>query len=217
MYYRWSLIVVVQSLSLVQLFAVPWTAAARPPCPSPSRSLPKFMFIALVTLSSHLILWFPLLLCPQSFQASVTFPMSHLCTYDQNTGASASASVLPVNSQDWSSLRSTGLISLLSKGLSGAFSSTTVQRHQYFGVLLSLRSSSHNCSDLGRPQPWLYGPLSAEQCLWFSTHSLGLSSLSCQEAIIWFHGCSHHPHWFWSPRRGNLSLCPPFPLLFAIQ
>ena len=159
MFYRWSLIVVVQSLSLVQLFAMPWTAAARPPCPSPSRRLPKFMFIALVTLSSHLILWFPLLLCPQSFQASGTFPMSHLCTSDdQNTGASASASVLPVNIQDWSSLRSTGLISLLSKGLSGAFSSTTVQRHQYFGVLLSLWSSSHNCSDLGRPQPWLYGP-----------------------------------------------------------
>ena len=54
--------------------------------------------------------------------------------------------------------------------------------------------------------------------LLFNTHSLGLSSLSCQEAItFWFCGCSHSPQWFWSPRRGNLSLLPPFPLLFAMQ
>ena len=43
-------------------------------------------------------------------------------------------------------------------------------------------------------------------------HCLGLSSLFCQEATIWFHGCSHRPQWFWRPRRGNLSLLPPFPL-----
>ena len=47
---------------------------------------------------------------------------------------------------------------------------------------------------------------------------LGFSYLSCQEAVIfWFHGCSHHLQWFWSPRRGNLSLLPPFPLPFALQ
>ena len=63
---------------------------------------------------------------------------------DQNTGASASASLLPVNIQGWPPLRLTGLISLLSKGLSGVFSSTTVQRHQFFGILPSLQSSSHN-------------------------------------------------------------------------
>ena len=52
----------------------------------------------------------------------------------------------------------------------------------------------------------------------FSTYCLGFSSLSCQEAILfWFHGCSHHLQWFWSPQRGNLSLLPPFPLLFAMQ
>ena len=51
-----------------------------------------------------------------------------------------------------------------------------------------------------------------------STHCLGLSSISCQEAIVlWFHGCSHCVQWFWSPRRGKLSLLPPFPLLFAMQ
>ena len=59
-----------------------------------------------------------------------------LASDDQNTGASASASLLPVNSQSLSPLSLTGLISLLSKGLSGLFSSTTVQRHQFFGALL---------------------------------------------------------------------------------
>ena len=71
--------------------------------------------------------------------------MSHLFqSDDQNTGVSASASVLPVNVQGWSPLRLTGLISLPSKGLLGVFSSTTAQRHQFFGILPSLWSSSHN-------------------------------------------------------------------------
>ena len=89
---------------------------------------------------------------PQHFPASETFPISHRFTSDdQNTGASASASVLPVNSQRWSPLRLTGLISLLSRGLSGVFSSTTVWRHQFFGALSYLLSSFHNCMwPLGR-------------------------------------------------------------------
>ena len=82
---------------------------------------------------------------PQSFPASGTFLMSCLFTSDdQNTRASASLSVLPVNIQGSSPLRLTGLISLLSKGLSGVFSSTTVPRHQFFGVLPTLQSISHN-------------------------------------------------------------------------
>ena len=73
-------------------------------------------------------------------------PMSRLfSSSDQNTEASASASVLPVHIQGWSLLRLTGLSSLLSGGLWEVFSSTTVQRHQFFGGLPSLRSSSHNC------------------------------------------------------------------------
>ena len=73
------------------------------------------------------------------------FQLSHLfAPDDQNTGASASASVLPVNMQHWLPFRLTGLISLLFKGLPGIFSSTTVQRHQFFGILPSLQSSSHN-------------------------------------------------------------------------
>ena len=71
---------------------------------------------------------------------------------DQNIGASASASDLPMCIQGWFSLRLSGLISLLSKGLSGVFFSTSVWRHWFFLVLPSLQSSSHNCSwPLGRP------------------------------------------------------------------
>ena len=91
--------------------------------------------------------------CPESFPASaLTFPVSWLFeSGDQNTGASASASALPKNIQDWFPLGFTGLISLLLKGLSGVFSNTTVWRHQFFGALPPLWSSSHYCTwQLGR-------------------------------------------------------------------
>ena len=86
---------------------------ARPPCPLPSpRVCPSSRFIASVMPSSSLILWHLLPLLPWSFPASGTFPISHLfISDDQNTGASALASVLPVNIQGWSPLRLTGLIS----------------------------------------------------------------------------------------------------------
>ena len=74
--------------------------------------------------------------CLKSFPASETFPMSQMfISGDQNTGASATALVLPMSMQGWFPLRLTGLISLLSKGLSVS-SSTTVWRHQFFGILL---------------------------------------------------------------------------------
>ena len=81
--------------------------------------------------------------CPRSFSASESFVMSQLFTSGgQSTGASAS--VLPMNIQDWFPLGLIGSISLLSKGLSGVFSSTTVQKRQFFGAQPSLWSSSHN-------------------------------------------------------------------------
>ena len=185
----------------------------RPPCPSPSPGVCPtwtWMFIALVmhpAISSDALLSF----CSQSFPASGTFPMNHLfASDDQNTRASASLSGLPVNIQGWSPLRLTGLISLISKGLSGLFSSTTVWRDQFFGVLPSLRSSSHNRTwSLGSPDYMDF----CQQSTVSAFNTLSLSSLSCQEAIIcWVHGFSHHRQWFWSPRRGNLSL-----LLLAMQ
>ena len=75
--------------------------------------------------------------CPQSFPASKSFPMSQLFTWGgQTIGVSASISVLPMNTQEWSPLGWTGWISLQSKGLSRVFSNTTVQKHQFFGAQL---------------------------------------------------------------------------------
>ena len=77
--------------------------------------------------------------CPQSFPASGCFQMSQLSVSGgQSIGVSASTSVLPMNSQDWSPLRWTGWISLQFKGLSRVFSNTTVQKYQFFGAQLSL-------------------------------------------------------------------------------
>ena len=147
-------VVVVQSPSHVQLFKTTWTAARQAsPSLTISRSSPKFSPLHWCWHQpfhpSDALFSF----CPQSFPASGTFPMSQLfASDDQNTGASASASVLPMSIQGWLPLRLTGLISLLSKRLLGVFFSTTVQRHQCFGALPSLWSSSHNCMwPLGRP------------------------------------------------------------------
>ena len=81
-----------------------------------------------------------------------------------------------------------------------------------------LQSSSHNqVWPVGRPQPWLYGPLSAEWRLLFNMLSRFVITFLPRNSRFWSHGCSHRPQWFWSPRRGNLSQFPPFPLLFAMQ
>ena len=112
---------------------------ARPPCPSPtpgiySNSCPSSQWCH-PAISSSVV---PFSSCPQSLPASGSFPMSQLFTWGgQSTGVSASASVLPMNTQDWSPLRWTGWISLQSKGLSRVFSNTTVQKHQFFGTHLS--------------------------------------------------------------------------------
>ena len=82
--------------------------------------------------------------CPQSLPTSGSFPMSQLFTWGgQSTEVSASASVLPMNIQDRSPLEWTGWISLQSKELSRVFSSTTVQKHQFFGTQLSSQSNSY--------------------------------------------------------------------------
>ena len=106
---------------------------ARPPCPSPtpgvySNSCPSSRWC-------HLAIIFrcPFSSCPQSLTASGSFPTSQLFTSGgQSTGVSASPSVLPMNTQDWSPLGWTGWIFLQSKGLSRVFSNTTVQKHQFF-------------------------------------------------------------------------------------
>ena len=113
---------------------------ARPPCPSPtpgvypnSSALSRWCHPAIsssvIPFSSHL----------RSFPASGSFPMSQFfASGGQSIGASASASVLSVNIQDWFPLGWTGWISLQSKEFSRAFSNTTIQKHQFFGIQLPL-------------------------------------------------------------------------------
>ena len=113
------------------------TQHARPPCPSPtpgaySDSRPSSQWCH-PAISSSIV---PFSSCPQPLPASESFPTSQVFTWGgQSTGVSASASVLPMNTQDWSPLGWTGWISLQSKGLSRVFSNTTVQKHQFFGAL----------------------------------------------------------------------------------
>ena len=117
----------------------------RPPCLSPpsgvnSNSCPSSRWCH-PAISSSVI---PFSSCPQSFPASGSFPMSQLFTSGgQSIGVSASTSVFPMSTQDWSPLGWTGWISLPSKGLSRVFSNTTVQKHQFFSAQLSSLSNSH--------------------------------------------------------------------------
>ena len=124
--------VAVQLLSHVWLFVTPWTEARQASLPfTISWSLLKFMSIESVMPSNHLILRCPLLLFPS---ISILTNESVLCIrLRQSIGASASASVLPINIQDWFPLGLTSWISLQSRGLSRVFSNTTVQKHQFFG------------------------------------------------------------------------------------
>ena len=130
----------VQSLSHVWLIATPWTTACQASLYiTDSRRLSKLISIELVMSSNHLILFCPLLLQPSIFPSIRVFSMNQLfASRGQSIGVSASASVLPMNTQDWSPLGWTGWISFQSKGLSRVFSNTTVQKHQFFCTQISL-------------------------------------------------------------------------------
>ena len=142
----WICLSVQFSRSVVSDFLRPHESQhARPPCLSPtpgfhSDSDPSSQWCH-PAISSSVV---PFSSCPQSLPASEFFPVSQLFTWGgQSTGVSASASVLPKKSQDWSPSEWTGWISLQSKGLSRVFSSTTVQKHQFFGAQPSSQSNSH--------------------------------------------------------------------------
>ena len=120
-----------------------WTAVLQAPLSSViSQSLLRFMSIELVMPSNHIIFCCSLLQKGINlfslFTASGSSPMSQLFTSGgQSIGASASATVLPMNTEDWFPLALTGLIFLQSKGLSRVFSNTTVQKYQFFSAQLS--------------------------------------------------------------------------------
>ena len=130
----------VQSLSHVQPFAIPWTVASQTSLSitnsrARSDSCPSSWWCHPTSLYSIA----PFSSCLHSFPASGSFPMSQFfASGGRGIGVSASASVLPMNIQDWFPLGLTGLISLQPKGLSRVFSNTTAQRHQFFGTQLSL-------------------------------------------------------------------------------
>ena len=138
-------VVVVQWLSCFSFFAASWTAA----CQASLSFTTSWNLLKLCPLS-----WWnhpaisssvnPFSSRPQSFPASGSFPVSQLLrSGGQSIGALASASVLPMNIQGWFPFRLTGLISLLSKGLSRVLFSTTLRKHQFFGTQPSLWSNSH--------------------------------------------------------------------------
>ena len=130
----------VQSHSCVRLFETPWTAARQASLSiTNSWSPPKSMSMSWwchPTISSSVV---PFSSYTQYFPASGSFQMSQLFTSGgQSIGVSASTSVFPVNTQDWSPLGWTGWISFQSKGLSRVFSNITVEKHQFFGIQFSL-------------------------------------------------------------------------------
>ena len=147
---NWFMIKVssVQISSVAQscpFFATPWTAAHQASLSiTDSRSLLKLLSLSRrchPTISSSVI---PFSSSSQSFPQSGSFQMSQLfASGGQSIGVSESTSVLPMNTQGWSLLGWTGWISLQSKGLARVFSNTTVQKHQFFSVQLSLPSNSH--------------------------------------------------------------------------
>ena len=147
------------SRSIVSDSATPWTAARRPPCPSPtprvySNSCPLSWWCH-PAISSSVI---PFSSCPQSFPASGCFQMSQLfASGGQSNGVSASISVLPKDTQNWSPLGWTGWISLQSKGLSVVFSNTTVQKHKFLSAQLKkkeLKSLKKSRMMIMRSREW---------------------------------------------------------------
>ena len=139
----------------------------RLPCPSPtpgvhSNSCPLSHWCH-PTISSSVVPFS----CPQSFPASGSSQMSQLATSGgQSIGVSASTSVLPMNTQDWSPLGWTGWMSLQSKGLSRVFFNTTVQKHQFFGARLSSHLS-HSYMTTGKTIALTRRTFVAKECLCF--------------------------------------------------
>ena len=137
--YEYILLFVVQLLSHVQLFVTQWTTARQSSTSfTISLSLPKFMFIESVIISSHLILCCFLLFLPSIFP-SMRVISNELALLKGGQSIGDSALIFPMNIQDWFPLGLTGLIPLLSKELSRGFSNTTIQKHQFLDAQPSWR------------------------------------------------------------------------------
>ena len=179
--------VFVHSLSRVQLFSTPWTAAHQAGLSfTISQSLLKFMPIESVMPCNHLILCCALLLLPSILPSIRVFSnKSALHTGGQSIGHSASALVFPMTIQGWFPLGLTGLISMQSKELSRVFSSITVWRHQFFSTQHFLLSSFHTAHDYWKNHSFDYMDLSWQSDVSASLiHCLDLSLLFFQGARV---------------------------------
>ena len=157
---------------------------SRPPCPSPGvylNSCPSSRWCH-PAISSSVI---PFSSCLQSFPTSGSFPISQLLISDgQSIGVSASASVLPMNIQEWFPLGLTGWISLLPKGLSRVFSNTPIQKHQFFSAQLSLWSNSHPYMTTGKTIALTRQTFVGKVMSLFLTWCLGLFFLPRSKSLL---------------------------------
>ena len=166
---------------------------AKLPCPHCLPELAQTPVWRVSDASNHVILCHPLLLLPQSFPVLGSFSMSELFTSDsQSIGTLASAPVLPMNIQGWFPLGLTGLI-LLSKALSRVFSSTTIQSHRLQCSAFFTVQPSHTSMTIGK---------TVSLTMWtFVGKVMSLLFITLSTFAISLLGCSHHPQWFWNPRK----------------
>ena len=210
----------VQSLSCVPLFAIPWTA----PCQASlsitnSRSYSNSCLLSQWCHTTILSSVIPFCSHLQSFLASGSLPRSQFfASGGKSIGVSASASVLPMNIQDWFPLGWTGWISLQSKGLSRIFFNTTVQKHQFFGAQLSLESNCHNpCMTTGKTIALTSRTFVCNMSLFFNMLSkliIVLLPRSKHVLISWLQSPSAV---ILEPKKIKSKLFPLFPYLFALK
>ena len=164
-----------------------------------------------------------LILCHPLFLLSSIFPSIRVFSNESvlrirwpKYWSLASASVLPMNVQCWFPLGWTGLISLLSKGLSRIFSNTMVWTHQFFSAQPCLWPNSHICTWLLKNQSFDYmGFVCKVMSLVFNILSRFVIASFPKGKL--FHGYSHHPQWLWNSKEENLALSPLFTHLFAMK
>ena len=140
--------------------------------------------------------------CPQSLPASGSFPMSQFfASGGQSIRASTSASIFPMNIQDWFPLRFTGLISLQTNGLSRVFFNTTVWKHLW-GSAFFMIPLSHPYMTTGKTialTRWTF--VSKVMSMLSNMLSRFITAFLSRSKHLLFHGCSHHLQWFWSPPK----------------
>ena len=189
---------VIQSLSHVWLFANPWIAGCKASLSfTTSQSLLKLMSIVSMMPSNHLILCQPLLLLLSIFPSTRLFLMS--CFFalgSQSIGASASASVLPMIIQGWFPLELTGLISLLSKGLSRVFSNSSKPSVLWCSAFFMLQLSKPYVTTGKTKALTTQTFVDRVMSLLFNTLSRFVIAFLPRSNCLRFHGCRHGPQWF---------------------